>query len=54
MKKAKTRLEQATEYGISYRTFLRWVKKEQIGLPRGLITPYYQKKIYEKFGDPRE
>jgi hypothetical protein len=54
MQKAKTRMQQANEYGVSYRTFLRWLKREKLDLPKGLITPNFQKKIYDKFGNPNE
>ena len=52
MKKAKTRQEIAEEYGISRRTLQRWLKKEQIRVHSGLITPKEQEKIYRCFGYP--
>jgi DNA invertase Pin-like site-specific DNA recombinase len=53
MKKVKTRQEIAEEYGISRRTFQRWLKKQKIALPNGLITPKEQEMIYNNFGYPQ-
>jgi DNA invertase Pin-like site-specific DNA recombinase len=50
--KAKTRDEVAIEYGIDVRTLYRWLKKEGINLPQGLIKPAHLKIIYETFGIP--
>jgi hypothetical protein len=50
--KAKTREEVAIEYGIEVRTLYRWLKKEEIIIPQGLIKPRYLKIIYETFGTP--
>ena len=52
MKQVKTRQEIAQEFGISRRTFQRWLKKHNIVLPSGLVTPKVQAQIYEKFGFP--
>lgn len=52
--KAKTREELAQEYGISIRTLSRWLKKEGIRLPGGLIKPCQLKTIYETFGCPEK
>lgn len=49
---AKTRQELADELGISYTTLYRWLKKFEIELPAGLITPHHIEKIYECFGFP--
>jgi len=48
----KTRKQIALEYGISDRTFRRYLKKFNIELPSGNITPRYQKVIYTKLGAP--
>lgn len=48
----KTRQQMAFEYKISTRTLSRWLKKLDIDLPSGNITPKYQKIIYEKLGNP--
>ena len=53
MKKVKTRQEIAEEYGISRRTFQRWLKKQNIALSNGLITPKEQEVIYQNFGYPQ-
>lgn len=53
MKKVKTRQEIAEEYGISRRTFQRWLKKQNIELPNGLVTPKEQELIYQNFGNPQ-
>ena len=39
MNRSKTRLEIASEYGISRRTLQRWLKKEKIEVTKGLVTP---------------
>ena len=52
--KAKTRQEIANEYGISTRTFTRWIKKAEIKLTAGLIDPYHLELIYQKFGYPEK
>lgn len=53
MKKVKTRQEIAEEYGISRRTLQRWLKKQNINLPNGLLTPKEQEVIYQLFGTPQ-
>ena len=47
--KPKTRQEMADELYISYSTFKRWLQRQGISLPSGLIYPAYQKLIYEKY-----
>ncbi|MCO6475348.1 MAG: helix-turn-helix domain-containing protein [Phaeodactylibacter sp.] len=44
----KTRQEIANELGISYTTFWRWLKNNNIELPRGLVYPNKQKEIFQK------
>jgi len=53
MSKAKTRQEIASEYGISRRTLLRWMKRKNIDISNGLVTPGDQRKIYSTFGLPK-
>lgn len=50
--KAKTRQELAEQYGICTKTLKKWLEKENIFLPRGLISPKNQLVIYEKLGFP--
>ena len=52
--KPKTRRQIAKELGISERTLQRWLKKSGLALPSGLVTPYYQKVIYELYWYPDE
>lgn len=52
MQKNKTREELAKEYGVSRRTFYSMLKRANLIPPPGLITPAFQKKIYEQFGNP--
>jgi transcriptional antiterminator len=52
--KAKTREQIAEEYGISSRTLSRLLKNNNISLPRSLIYPKDQLRIYKTFGDPIE
>jgi len=49
---AKTRQQIAFEYGICTKTLNKWLKNAEIKLPIGLITPFYQMVIHEKFGTP--
>ena len=48
----KTRLQIADEYQVHVRTFSRWLRKHDIKLPSGNITPKYQKIIYDTLGKP--
>lgn len=52
MNTVKTRKQIAIEYGISTKTLWRWLKRENIQIPKGNITPKYQKIIYDTFGKP--
>ena len=49
---AKTRSELAQEYGVCRRTFYSLLKKRNIQLTTGLITPNEQQLIYNKLGKP--
>ena len=51
--KAKTRQQLAVEYGICTKTLNKWLKRTQLEVPRGLIPPKTQSKIYNKLGIPR-
>ena len=44
----------ATEYGVCLKTFNRWLKRESIVLPKGLICPKDQEVIYEQLGCPKK
>ena len=46
----KTRKEIAEEYGISERTLRRWIKKIDLNISSGLLSPKEQNLIYEAFG----
>ncbi len=50
--KPKTRQEIAEEYGISRKTLLRWLKKEDISLEKGLVKRADLELIYNTFGWP--
>jgi hypothetical protein len=52
--KPKTKAEMANEYGICCRTFYRWLKKEKIEIPRGLLKPNQVEIIYKAFGCPKK
>jgi len=52
MPKSKTRKQMAKEFGVSRRTFYSMLKEADLLPPRGLITPIFQKKIYNHFGYP--
>lgn len=47
--KAKSRQEIAEEFGISAKTLSRWFLRENLIIPKGLISPKNQDLIYEKF-----
>jgi len=46
----KTKTQIAEELGISLSTLQRWLKKHDLHIPRGLISPEKQKKIYKVLG----
>ncbi len=51
---AKTRQEIAAEYGINVKTFYNWLKRANIQLSGGRVTPAEQELIYQKFGKPKQ
>lgn len=51
-KKAKSRQEIAQEYGISTRTLSRWFQKNNLSIPKGLLSPKIQELIYQEYGKP--
>jgi len=52
--KAKTRQEIAREYGVCTKTLNKWFKRTRLEVPRGLIPPVTQGKIYNKLGIPEK
>ncbi len=50
MKPPKTKHQIAEELGISLRTLQRWIKKSELKVPRGLVSPKKQHEIMENFG----
>lgn len=54
MYKSKTRQEIANEYGVNRKTFYKMLKRADLNIPSGLITPASQKTIYDHFGHPYE
>jgi hypothetical protein len=50
---AKTRKQMAFNYGISSRTFNKWLRAENIELNPGLISPKLQMEILTKLGEPK-
>jgi len=50
MSKVKTRKELASELGIHPKTLSRWLKKYNIVVSNGLLSPEEQKVIYTKLG----
>lgn len=48
----KTQQHIADEYGISSRTLRRWIRKEGLNIPQGVLKPIHQKLIYDTFGYP--
>ena len=51
--RSKYRFELVAEYGISVRTLYRWIKRDNLDIPLGLIDPYHLRIIYKKFVPPR-
>jgi len=51
--KAKTKQQIADEYGVCVKTLNKWLRKKEIKISRGLISPIDQNKIYENFGIPK-
>ncbi|MFO8234732.1 MAG: hypothetical protein R6U04_04920 [Bacteroidales bacterium] len=52
--KAKSKQDMAEEYGVSRKTFDKWLKKHNIKISRGLLTPKDQEIIYKKLGVPKK
>ncbi len=42
----------ANEFGVSTKTFCRWLKREGVLLSKGLISIKDQEEIYTLFGKP--
>ena len=51
---AKSRQEIALEYGLHRNTLNRRLKKIGLQIPKGLICPADQKRIYEALGNPQK
>jgi len=49
-RKFKTRQEIAKDLGMSEKTFRKKLKNSELDIPKGLISPRNQLKIYEFFG----
>ena len=52
--KFKSRQELAKEYGVDRKTFAKRLKRQQIELPGGLLSPDWVEKVYEILGDPKK
>jgi ribosomal protein S18 len=50
--RSKTRKEIAAEYGCNYNTLRRHLESAGIILPKGLVSPKDQRRIYEALGYP--
>lgn len=48
----KSREQIAREYGIDVRTLRRRLKRYDLEIPKGFLTPKVQRLIYETFGPP--
>jgi len=48
----KTRGMVAGEYGVSVKTFNRWLYEKKLDIPQGLICPTDLNKIYSTLGPP--
>jgi hypothetical protein len=48
----KTKQQMADEYGICRKTFNKLLKRKNISVKRGLITPKDQLNIYNELGIP--
>ncbi|GAB5553647.1 MAG: hypothetical protein Sapg2KO_32380 [Saprospiraceae bacterium] len=49
---SKTREEVALEYGVSRKTFRKWLKKANIHPSPGRLLPATLNQIYDHFGEP--
>lgn len=50
---SKTRQEVADEYGVSRKTFSKWLKNAGLDPGRSRLTPAILNQIYDYFGEPR-
>ncbi|PZX48676.1 helix-turn-helix domain-containing protein [Algoriphagus chordae] len=50
--KAKTRQQFANEYGVSVKTLSRWIKRRNLCIENGLLTPATQNVLYDSLGLP--
>jgi hypothetical protein len=48
----RTRKELSEFYQINAKTLTKWLIREQISLPKGLLTPRLINEIIKKFGKP--
>jgi hypothetical protein len=48
----KTKQQMADEYGVCRKTFNKLLKRKNISVKRGLITPKDQMNIYNELGTP--
>jgi hypothetical protein len=46
----KYKEEIASDLGISLSTLKRWLRKHNLNIPRGYVSPQNQQLIHEKFG----
>lgn len=54
MDKCRTRQEIAKEYGIDRKTLTNLLKRHQIELPPGLVTPEWAERVYAALGRPEK
>lgn len=52
--KVKTRSQLAEEYGICRKTLYNWLKKKNIKLTPGQLTPKDQTIIFQSLGNPNK
>lgn len=50
----KTRKQLAAEYGVDPKTFRRMVKRYNLAMPTGLLTPDWVEKVYLTLGRPTD
>lgn len=52
--RCKSRKQLAAEFGIDPKTFRRMLKRHDLDLPLGLLTPEWVEKIYQTLGRPTQ
>jgi methylphosphotriester-DNA--protein-cysteine methyltransferase len=52
--RCKSRKQLASEFGVDPKTFRRMLKRHNLDVPLGLLTPEWVEKIYQTLGRPTQ